>query len=159
MPISKRVGRGYEGSISGITVLSKKSLALAHDVLSLCPVLPRRALPSKPLASALALVQLRALRGIFVPLVTAPLFRLGLETGIEAAIGAGSQSKGQDHDDRNQHLPPDASRLRRDQGQEEVLAADRRSLGARRRQGLQPLARLPAAERRRNRRPLHRRRA
>ena len=37
-------------------------------------------------------------------LVTAPLFRLGLETGIEAAIGAGSQSKGKYHDERNQHL-------------------------------------------------------
>jgi hypothetical protein len=42
-----------------------------------------------------ALVQLRALRGAFGPLVTAPLFRLGLETGIEAAIGAGSEAKGQ----------------------------------------------------------------
>jgi hypothetical protein len=30
----------------------------------------------------------------FGQLVTAPLFRLGLETGIEAAIEAGSQSKG-----------------------------------------------------------------
>jgi hypothetical protein len=30
----------------------------------------------------------------FGQLVTAPLFRLGLETGIEAAVGAGSQSKG-----------------------------------------------------------------
>jgi hypothetical protein len=44
-------------------------------------------------------VQLRALRGAFGPLVTAPLFRRGLETGIEAAIGAGSKSKVQDHDD------------------------------------------------------------
>jgi hypothetical protein len=31
--------------------------------------------------------------------VTAPLFRLGLETGIEAAIGAGSLSKAQYQDD------------------------------------------------------------
>jgi len=46
-----------------------------------------------------AFVQLRALRGAFGSLVTAPLFRLGLETGIEAAIGAGSKSKGQNHDD------------------------------------------------------------
>jgi len=30
----------------------------------------------------------------FGQLLTAPLFRLGLETGIEAAVGAGSQSKG-----------------------------------------------------------------
>ena len=37
-----------------------------------------------------AFVQLRALRGTFGPLVTAPLFRPGLGTGIEAAIGAGS---------------------------------------------------------------------
>jgi len=42
-----------------------------------------------------AFVQLRARRGTFGPLVTAPLFRLGIETGIEAAIEAGSQSKGQ----------------------------------------------------------------
>jgi hypothetical protein len=42
-----------------------------------------------------AFVQLRALRGTFGPLVTAPLLRLGLETGIEAPIGADSQSKGQ----------------------------------------------------------------
>ena len=70
------------------------------------------------------------LAGSFGQLVTAPLFRLGLETGIEAAIGAGSQSKGQDHDDRNQQHSPDASHLRRDQErQEEVLAADRRSVG------------------------------
>lgn len=41
-----------------------------------------------------AFVQLRALRGACGSLVTAPLFRLGLETGIEAAIEAGSQSKG-----------------------------------------------------------------
>jgi hypothetical protein len=46
-----------------------------------------------------AFVQLRALRGIFVPLVTAPLFRLCLETGIEAAIGAGSQRKDKCYDD------------------------------------------------------------
>jgi hypothetical protein len=39
-------------------------------------------------------VQLRALRGASGSLVTAPLLRLGLETGIEAAIEAGSQSKG-----------------------------------------------------------------
>src|SRR5437016_641142 len=44
-----------------------------------------------------AFVQLRARWVSFGQLVTAPLFRLGLETGIEAAIGAGSQSKGQYH--------------------------------------------------------------
>ena len=37
-----------------------------------------------------AFVQLRALRVSFGQLVTVPLFRLGLETGIEAAVGAGS---------------------------------------------------------------------
>jgi hypothetical protein len=35
----------------------------------------------------------------FGQLATALLFRLGLETGIEAAFGAGSQSKGQSHSD------------------------------------------------------------
>src|SRR5271168_4814986 len=59
-------------------------------------------------------VQLRA-SGVLRQLVTAPLFRLGLETGIEAAIGAGSPSKGQYHDERNRQVPPDASRLCRDQ--------------------------------------------
>ena len=57
-------------------------------------VLPRRALPSKPLASALRLCS-SAPPVSSGQLVTAPLFRLGLETGIEAAIGAGSLSKGQ----------------------------------------------------------------
>ena len=47
----------------------------------------------------------------FGQLVTAPLFRLGLGTGIEAAIGAGSQSKGQDHGDRKHQLTPDAPHL------------------------------------------------
>jgi predicted DNA-binding transcriptional regulator AlpA len=76
-----------------------------------------------------AFVQLRASGVLRTACVTAPLFRLGLETGIEAAIGPGSQSKGQDNDDRNQHLVPDASHLRGDQERhEEVLAADRRSL-------------------------------
>jgi hypothetical protein len=42
-----------------------------------------------------AFVQLAPVGVAFGQLVTAPLFRLGLETGIEAAVGAGSQSKGQ----------------------------------------------------------------
>jgi len=46
-----------------------------------------------------AFVQLRALRGACGPLVTAPLFRLCLETGIEAAIGAGSQRKDKCYDE------------------------------------------------------------
>ena len=47
-----------------------------------------------------AFVQIRAIRerpeG---PLVTAPLFRLGLRSGIEAATPAGSQRKDKYHDD------------------------------------------------------------
>jgi hypothetical protein len=49
----------------------------------------------KPARFRTAFVQLRALRGACGPFVTAPLFRLGLGTGIEAAIGANSESKGQ----------------------------------------------------------------
>lgn len=60
----------------------------------MCLVLPRRTWLSKPLASALRLCS-SAPAVPFGQLVTAPLFRLGLETGIEAAIGAGSRSKGQ----------------------------------------------------------------
>jgi hypothetical protein len=41
-----------------------------------------------------AFVQLRALWGACGSLVTASHFRLGLETGIEAAMEVGSQSKG-----------------------------------------------------------------
>jgi hypothetical protein len=48
---------------------------------------------SKPLASALRLCSYVPAVS-FEQLVTAQLFRLGLETGIEAAIGAGSESKG-----------------------------------------------------------------
>ena len=59
----------------------------------MCPVLPSRACLSKPLASALRLCS-SAPAVSCRQLVTAPLFRLGFETGIEAAIGAGSQSKG-----------------------------------------------------------------
>jgi len=46
----------------------------------------------------------------FGQLVTAPLLRPGLGTGIEAAIGAGSPSKGPYYDDQDQQLPPDAPR-------------------------------------------------
>jgi hypothetical protein len=53
--------------------------------------------------------------------VTSPLFRLGLETGIEAAAGVGSQLK-KDHDDNDEHSP-DLARLSGGQvRQEEVLA-------------------------------------
>jgi hypothetical protein len=68
-------------------------------------------------------VQLRA-SGVPRTACDSPAFRLGLETGIEAAVGAGSQSKGQHHDDRNHQRPPDASHLCGDQErQKEILAA------------------------------------
>ena len=44
----------------------------------------------KPARFRAAFVQLGALRGACGPFVTTPLFRVGLETGIEAAKGAGS---------------------------------------------------------------------
>jgi hypothetical protein len=67
-----------------------------YGVLSLCPFLPRRARLSNPLASfpLRGFVQLRASGGPDGPLVTAPLIRLGLRTGLEAAMAAGSGRKG-----------------------------------------------------------------
>jgi len=79
--------------LPAVMVLSRLTDPTNRGVLSLCPVLPRRALLSKPLASALCLCS-SAPWVSFGQLVTAPLLRLGLETGIEAAIGVGSQSKG-----------------------------------------------------------------
>jgi hypothetical protein len=63
-----------------------------QSVLSLCPVLPRRALQSKPFASVLRVCSSMPPVS-FGQLVTTPLIRLGLETGIEAAIGRAHSRK------------------------------------------------------------------
>ena len=81
-----------------VIVLSRPKDPTNQGVLSLCPVLPMRAVLSKPLASALRLCssaprvssRLRCAYGGHVgKLVSVLLFLcLSLETGIEAAVGA-----------------------------------------------------------------------
>lgn len=124
-------------------VLTRLLPCPANQTSSLCARFCRgarvrrsRSLP--PLGS----VQLRA-SGVFRIACENPAFPPRPANGHRGRHRAGSQSKGQEHDYRNHQRPFDASHLRGDQErQEEVLAADWRSLGAHRRQGLQPEARL-----------------
>jgi hypothetical protein len=78
-----------------------------------------------------AFVQLRALWGACGTLVTASLFGLCLETGIEADIGACSQRKDKCYDERNHQLSPDALRFRGDQERQEEVSGSPSALSGR----------------------------